>query len=269
MSVTVSTPTANTAGRPTPIVLISSAMAIGSGYYRPLVAEFERLGWTARALRRRGFEHGEPRAGRRVDWTYRDEIDDIAVEVAAARSEAPARPVLLLGHSLGGQLVAGHELTHPSVDGLITVAGAIPHHRHFPLAGLHLAVLAGLVVPIATTAWGYLPKPAFGGPGARTFMRDWARMVLTGRPPFPVVAAIRTPALVVSLDHDRLSPVRAVDDLGMRLFAPDAVTRWHFADDQVPDGASNDHISWVRTPGPVVARIVDWWGQSGPPSGSR
>lgn len=39
-----------------PVVLIAPAMAIGSGYYRPLVEELESRGWEARALPRRGFE---------------------------------------------------------------------------------------------------------------------------------------------------------------------------------------------------------------------
>ncbi|WP_051166099.1 alpha/beta fold hydrolase [Amycolatopsis orientalis] len=246
-------------GASAPIVLISPAMAVGSGYYRPLVAEFERRGWPARALRRRGFERGEPRASRHEDWAYRDEIDDIAHAVAAARAESPARPVLLLGHSLGGQLVAGHELTRPPADGVITVGGAIPRYRHFACRGLHLAVMAALVVPVATAVFGYLPKPAFGGPGARTFMREWARMVLTGRPPYPVEQPITTPSLVISLGEDRLSPVGAVDDLAERLFAPDSVTRWHYPRDQAPPGATNDHIGWVRTPAAVVDRIVRWW----------
>lgn len=244
--------------RTAPIVLIAPAMAIGSGYYRPLVEEFERRGWEARALGRRGFEPGRPRASRTVDWTYQDEIDDIAREVAAARAELPNRPVLVLGHSLGGQLVAGHELTRAPVDGVITVGGAIPHYRHFRYGGIHLAAMAAAIVPVTTTALGYLPKPAFGGPGARTFMREWARMVLTGRPPFATGAPIRTPAVIVSLDDDGLSPKPAVDDLA-GLFAPDAVTRWHYTADEVPLGSSNDHIAWVRTPQHVVERVTSWW----------
>jgi predicted alpha/beta hydrolase len=243
-----------------PVVLIAPAMAIGSHYYRPLVEEFARRGWEARALGRRGFERGAARASRRSDWTYRDEIDDIAVAVAAARSEDPDRPVLVLGHSLGGQLVAGHELVHAPVDGVITVGGAIPYHRHFPHGGLPLAAMAAVIVPVTTTILGYVPKPAFGGPGARTFMRDWARMVLTGRPPFPVDRQIDTPALIVSLDEDGLSPRRAVDDLAA-LFEPGAIARWHYTTDEVPPGASNDHITWVRTPEPVVDRVVSWWEQ--------
>ncbi|OQR63564.1 hydrolase [Streptomyces maremycinicus] len=246
-------------GTSTPIVLIAPAMAIGSGYYRPLVAEFERHGWQARALRRRGFERGEPRASRRKDWAYRDEIDDIAEAVAAERAESPARPVLLLGHSLGGQLVAGHELTRPTANGVITVAGAIPHYRHFAYGSLHAAAMAALVVPAMTAVFGYLPKAAFGGPGARTLMREWARMVLTGRPPYAVDQPITTPALVISLSDDTLSPVGAVDDLAHRLFSSASVTRWHHTSDQVPEGSTNDHIGWVRTPATVVDRIVTWW----------
>lgn len=60
------------------------------------------------------------------DWSYRDEIDDIAQAVTTARAESPGRSVLLLGHSLGGQLVAGHELTRPPADGPITT----PAQRH-------------------------------------------------------------------------------------------------------------------------------------------
>ncbi|MEB8338104.1 alpha/beta fold hydrolase [Streptomyces endophyticus] len=252
-------PDADKGGTSTPIVLISPAMAIGSRYYRSLVAEFERHGWQARTLRRRGFERGEPRASRREDWAYRDEIDDIAHAVAAARAQSPAQPVLLLGHSLGGQLVAGHELTRPPADGVITVAGAIPRYRHYPYGGLHVAAMAALMVPAMTAAFGYLPKPAFGGPGARTLMREWARMVLTGRPPYAADQPITTPALVISLGDDALSPLKAVDDLAHRLFSSTSVTRWHHTSDQVPEGATHDHVGWVRTPATVVDRIVTWW----------
>ncbi|MFG2821648.1 alpha/beta fold hydrolase [Kitasatospora sp. NPDC048365] len=242
-----------------PIVLIAPAMAIGSGYYRPLVEEFESRGWGAQALTRRGFEKGRPRASRTNDWTYADEIDDIAREVAAVRTRNPGRPVLLLGHSLGGQLVAGHELTHIPADGVVTVGGAIPHYRHFRMGGVEIATMAALVVPTTTAVLGYLPKPAFGGPGARTMMREWSRMVLTRQMPFRTDRMITTPALIVSLDNDQLSPLAAVDDFTGHLFHPSAVARWHYRDDQVPPGASNDHIAWVRTPGTVVHRILAWW----------
>lgn len=243
----------------TPLVLIAPAMGIGSWYYKPLVAAFEEIGWLAEALPRRGFEDPRFTASRRLDWTYRDEIETVADAVEAARAAHGDRPVLLLGHSLGGQLVAGHALAGCDVDGIVTVGGAIPHFLHFPYGGLPLAVMGAVVVPALTAAFGYLPKPAFGGPGARSFMREWAAMVLTGRPPFPAEAPIATPSLVVSLDGDSLSPYAAVEAFGRRLFDAGSLTRWHYRDAEVPDGESNDHIAWVRTPGHVVATIRGWW----------
>lgn len=242
-----------------PIVLISPAMGIGSGYYRPVVEAFESHGWRAQALKRRGFERGQPQASRRENWSYRDEIDDIAAAVATARTEKPDRPVLLLGHSLGGQLAAGHEVRHPTVDGVITVGGSVPYYRYYPHRGIPLAIMAGLIVPMTTAALGYVPKPAFGGPGARTLMREWARMIMTGRPPFNVDSKIQTPAFIVSLGGDQLAPKGAVDRLA-GLFEADNTTRWHY--DEVPEGASSDHIAWVRTPVPVVERVVKWWAET-------
>ena len=118
--------------------------------------------------------------------------------------------------------------------------------------------MAGVVVPVTTSLFGYLPEPAFGALCARTLMREWARLVLTGRAPFPTNAPISTPSLIVSLGDDRMSPMRAVDHLAA-LFHSASATRSHYTGDEVPDGASNDHIGWVRTPEVVVAKTITWW----------
>ena len=234
-------------------------MAIGSGYYRPLVEEFARRGWEARSLPRRGFERNSPAASKLNDWAYRDEIEDLAAAVARARSESPTRPVLVLGHSLGGQIAAGHDLTHPPVDGLVTVGAALPRPVDYPLRGLPLLLMGRVIVPALTGIFGYLPKPAFGAPGARTLMREWSRMVVTGRVPFSTSGQIDTPALIVSLQGDTLAPARSVNHFTQRLFSPGAVTRWHYRHDEVRPGTSNDHITWVRSSALVVDRVVDWW----------
>jgi predicted alpha/beta hydrolase len=72
-----------------PLVLIAAAMAVPSGFYRPLVAAFEERGWEATALPTRGFERGDPIASRSHDWSYADEISEIADAVA---KDAPRRP---------------------------------------------------------------------------------------------------------------------------------------------------------------------------------
>lgn len=241
-----------------PLVLISPAMAIGSRYYRPLEQAFEERGWQARALGRRGFEPGQPRASRRHDWSYDDEIADVAHAVAQARAERPERPVLLMGHSLGGQIVAGHEAGHGRSDGVIMVGAGLPEHRHYRYGGLPLLLMARGIVPLTTALFGHLPKPAFGAPGARTLMREWARMVASGRPPFAVAGPLQTPALFISLEGDDLSPIGTVTALA-DLWEGGRVEHWHRRHEEVPAGASNDHIGWARTPEPIVERVVAWW----------
>jgi len=243
-----------------PLVLISAAMAVPSGFYRPLVEEFEQRGWEAKALPTRGFERGEPIASRKHDWSYASEMAVIADEVAKARADQPERPVILLGHSLGAQISAGHELHHDPSDGFVAVGASVPHFRSYPKAGLPVLFL-GVSVPVVARLRGFVPKPFFGAPGARTLMREWARFVRSGKPPFAVPHRITTPSLVVQLQGDTYAVSRSNKIFGETFLDPDHSTRWVYLKDAVPEGGTTHHVMWVKTPGPVVDRIVQWWGE--------
>ena len=243
---------------PSPLVLIVAAMAVPSGFYRPLVAEIESRGWEAAALPTRGFERGEPIASRAHDWSYADEMSAIADQVAKARADQPERPVILLGHSLGSQLGAGHELHHPPSDGFVTIGASVPHFRSYPYGGLPVLAM-GVSVPVVTRIRGFLPKPFFGGPGARTLMREWARFVRTGKPPFEIPHRITTPSLVIQLQGDAYAVSRSNKVFTELFLDPEATARWVYTKDAAPEGGTTDHVMWVKTPGPVVDKIVDWW----------
>ena len=245
---------------PAPIVLISSAMAVSSRFYAPLVDAFVARGWDAVALPRRGFEREQSVAARDVDWSYDDEISDIADAVAKARAEDPTRPVILLGHSLGAQLGAGHQLHRDPADGFVCVAASVPHAPYFPYAGVPLRIL-GSLIPVVAGVRGFLPPPFFGAPGARTMMREWARFVRTGKPPYAVPQRITTPTLSVRLEGDTYA-VAASNSRFVEMFIdPPALTEWTYRKDAVPDGGSTHHIHWVRTPGPVADQVVAWWNE--------
>ncbi|MCW2769127.1 MAG: hydrolase [Aeromicrobium sp.] len=241
-----------------PLVLVSAAMAVPSAFYRPLVAAFQERGWEARALPTRGFERGEPIASREHDWSYTDEIQSIADAVAKARADDPDRPVILLGHSLGAQLCLGHELNHPPSDGLVTVGAGVPHFRHYPYGGAPLLVIS-LAIPIVTRLRGFLPKPFFGAPGARTLMQEWAGFLRTGVPPFPAAGRVDVPSLAIHLQGDALAVSTANKAFVERFLDPDRTTRWVYTRDAAPEGGTTDHVQWARTPGPVVDRIITWW----------
>lgn len=233
-------------------------MAVPSGFYKPLVAELESRGWEAKALPTRGFERGEPIASRAHDWSYADEMSAIADQVAKARADQLERPVILLGHSLGSQLGAGHELHHPPSDGFVTVGASVPHFRSYPYGGLPVLAL-GVSVPVVTRIRGFLPKPFFGGPGAQTLMREWARFLRSGKAPFAVPHRITTPSLVIQLQGDAYAVSRSNKVFSEMFLDPATTTRWVYAKDAVPEGGTTDHVMWVKTPGPVVDKIISWW----------
>jgi predicted alpha/beta hydrolase len=246
---------------PAPLVLVSPAMAVPSRFYGPLVAAFEDVGWSARALGRRGFEPDLPVASRSADWTYADEIGDLAEAVRAARADAPERPVLVLGHSLGAQMAVGLQCAGDpatTADGLVLVGASVPHHRYYPYAGLPMLAFAA-AIPTVTRVVGHLPRPAFGAPGAATLMREWARFVRTGEPPFPVDGPVTTPTLVVHLQGDAYAVSAANKRFVEQFLDPAATTRWVYTRDQVPAGGTTDHVQWVRKPSVVVERVVRWW----------
>ncbi len=231
-------------------------MAVPSRLYVPLVDAFAAHGWDAVALPRRGFEKGQPVASRTHDWGYADEISDIADAVAKARAEDPDRPVIVLGHSLGSQLGAGHQLHQAPADGFVCVAASVPYWRFY---GVQLRALAAMI-PVVAALRGFLPPPFFGAPGARTLMREWAGFVRTGRAPFAVPHRITTPTLAVRLEGDTYALPASTDRFVETFIEPDALTEWTYPKADVPEGGSTHHVHWVRTPGPVADRVVAWWG---------
>jgi len=239
-----------------PIVIVSAAMSVPSAFYRTLAGAFAEHDWDTHLQPTRGYEKDGAIASRRNDWSYASEAAAIATSVAAARAENPDRPVIVMGHSLGGQLAVMHQLHHEPADGLIAIGASVPHFRHYGRIGAGVLTL-GLSVPIAARVFGYVPKPFFGGPGARTMMREWAGFVRSGKPPFAVPHPVPSPTLVIDLKGDTFATVEATDHYVKKFLDADHTSRWTY--DTPPDGGNTHHIWWAKTPAPVVEHIVDWW----------
>lgn len=241
-----------------PIALVSPAMAVGSNFYRPIAEAFQTKGWDVKLLPRRGFELGDARASKDNDWSYGDELETMAEAVRAARAENPLRPVVVVGHSLGGQLGAGLQLGEDPADGLVVIGTSLPHYGHFGIRSIGLYAMAHSIRPI-TAIRGFVPKPLFGAPGAKTLMREWADMITHARMPFDVPHRVTRPTLAIRLERDTYSVTEASKHFEEVMFEPEALTVWTYRRRETPEGGTTHHVHCMRKPERMVDEIVDWW----------
>ncbi len=167
------------------VVVLVHGFVEHSGRYAPLAEDLNRQGYAVYAMDLRGHGRSEgPRCFVRRFDQYLEDLDLFLDRVAAAE---PDKPLFLLGHSMGGLIVARWAISRPArqadLRGLILSGPALRVGRGlFPLLR-HLAWIASLLAP-------RLPVVRLGG---RRISRDPA-----------VVEDFRRDPLVF---HDRF-PVR-------------------------------------------------------------
>ncbi len=131
----------------------------------------------------RGSGRSRPLAGRSTRYGYRELLTrDWPRALAVVRERFAARPVFLLGHSLGGQLSALYLALEPTAAaGLGLVATSTPYFRRYgPLGGVRVLVGSQLMVAVSRLL-GYLPATGFGSRQAAGLIADWGRQARTGR----------------------------------------------------------------------------------------
>lgn len=258
-----------------PAVLVVPAMGIAAGYYDPLAMSLSRNGFPVVLCDLRGHGRSTPAISRASRFGQQDLVAvDLPACVEAARREFPGRPVLLLGHSLGGQLGAAY-LGRPEadVDGLVLIASGTPHHRVYPwyrglrvLFGTQAAALLGRL-------WGYFPgdRVGFAGRESAGVVRDWARFARTGRfrPDGAdldyerAMSAVDLPVLAVSVEGDVMHTPAAMAALTAKLGST-RVTRLRYR--EADAGQKLDRYRWVRIEGPLPSWVRDWWQDTGVPA---
>jgi predicted alpha/beta hydrolase len=249
---------------PGPAVMIWPAMGVPAGYYRRFALQLGAAGLSVVVADHRGPGSSTPAPSRSSAYGYAELVADVGAVKESLKARLDGRPVLLLGHSLGGHVCALHLATHQPSDiaGLVLIASGTPYWRAYP--GPHRPVILPYTQGIAATSallrvW---PGWSFGGRQARGVIRDWAYTARRGR--FPrldgvdveaALATVRTPVLAISVDNDRYTPPSTVDHLCGKLSAA-PVERVHYPRSEA--GASLDHFTWVRAAAPLAARVAEF-----------
>ncbi|ACU37511.1 alpha/beta hydrolase family protein [Actinosynnema mirum] len=261
-----------------PVLVIVPAMGITASYYDPFAEALAHQGFPVVACDLRGHGASVPAISRRSRHGQQDAVAvDLPAIVAAARREFPGRPLVLLGHSIGGQLATAY-LSRPEADadGLALIASGTPHHRVYPPLRALRVLLGTQAAALLGRAWGYFPgdRVGFAGRESAGVVRDWARFARTGsfRPDGAdldyerAMAAVDVPVLVVSVEGDLMHTPAAMAALTAKLGAGRVTERRYTAADA---GQPLDRYRWVRVRGPLPTWVRDWWRDHDDTGGAR
>lgn len=210
------------AGRPRAAVVLHGATGVPMGYYRAFADWLMReRGFAVLTYDYRDFGAsavGPVRASRATmaDWGLRDQ----PAALSAVRRLCPGVPVQVIGHSLGGLMLA-HQPGMAAVERTVLVAAGLVHVSDHPPAFRALARAFWTGGPALAALAGYLPGRALGL-GAdlpQGVFRDWRRWCTTPgfhlsdvgrRLPLPDPAAVQGTMRVVAVADDAWAPPAAV-----------------------------------------------------------
>jgi predicted alpha/beta hydrolase len=254
-------------------VVFLPAMGVAASYYEPFLARLQAAGdvcVVALDLPGQGSHPSRARNGH--DYGYREVVEELIPEaIEDVAGQRPRTPVVLMGHSLGGQLallslasLAGR------IDALVLVAAGTAHWRAWPVAQRWRAAMA--VRAIAALSW-LLPwypgqRLGFGGNQARRFMRDWScnarhgcyRLEGSERSVQHIEAqleSVRIPVHALTIAGDPVAPTGACEEL--LSLVPNALVTRHTVAAVPAHSPWRRHFSWAREPSdvePAIARSL-------------
>jgi predicted alpha/beta hydrolase len=252
-----------------PVILGFAAMGAPARAYRRLARWFANQGYPVATLDTRGTGESTPIPRRGIDFGVSQHLyQDWPAAIAWARATHPGRPIVLLGHSIGGQLSGLHAGGKP--DGIAALVLLTTTSVWWKSSRSWKRRVGALIMfsVFATTArlLGWFPGHRFnwGLPLARQVVLDWAHWGFSGnyfdterRNLDAVLADVKLPALSISFSDDiRLAPKGACDDFVRRM--PQAqLTRWHLTPQEIGLEEAS-HFTHLRG-APLLWQRIDRW----------
>jgi predicted alpha/beta hydrolase len=204
--------------------IVNAAMGVKRGFYAPFAAHLASRGFTVITYDYRGIGDSRPPRlrgfpARLADWGERDfsgVLDWVGAQYPAAR-------VLVIGHSVGGQIVA----LAPNADRIAAMLGVAVqsgYWGHWPMPRkLGIWALWHALMPLGVRAVGFFPSRRLGlgedlPPGVARQWAEWGRSphYIAGPPGGAVrdrFARLRLAIRAYSFSDDNFAPRPAVDAL--------------------------------------------------------
>jgi predicted alpha/beta hydrolase len=248
-----------------PIALVMPAMGVRASFYSPLATPMAKAGIRLATTDLRGHGNSSVRPSRQCNFGFREMLEmDWPAAIEAVRDSHPNAPLCLLGHSLGGKLNLLYAAANPgSVAAVITVASCSVYWRAFPPDQRWGLLLFSQFMRATAAIMGSYPghRLGFASHEARGVISDWAHQARTGKYRVSdsqldynkALSISTTPALLLTIENDRLAPASSADHLASMM--PTATAkRIHLQEPLVP----RVHFRWVQNSQPVVNQIQAW-----------
>ena len=242
------------------------ALGVAARHYLPFADALAAQGIAVFLHEWRGHGSSSLRAGRAIDWGYRELLlHDLPASEAAVTATLPTSRPVVGGHSLGGQLACCRVAIAPeSATALWLVASGSPWWRVFPLRTCWWLPFAYGFLSLLARMRGALPGRAvgFGGNEARGLIADWARSGIRGRYAAAgldvnLEAALRgvsVPVQAVVFDRDWLGPEASLRFLLAKLGSGADARVQHLGANVL--GTPADHFAWMKRPRAVASALA-------------
>ncbi len=249
-------------------LLCLPALGVRASYYEVLGKALCEENFNVITADWRGLGESSVRPSRKVDFGYKELVSDIKTLAENAKIWFPNTKVIILGHSLGGQMGSLLAARYSElIDGLILVASCSVYHKGWTgWKGTQVKVVSR-VFPILSTVVGYFPGKTigFGGKEARTVMKDWSANGLSGKYILTnsdydyeiALSQMIKPVLAISIENDTMAPVEATKILYGKFNPNSSITH-----QIVPSKQNNlpviNHFNWAKHPAYTVNFIKNW-----------
>ena len=224
------------------VILIAPATGVTQEYYGEFGEWLASLGFNVYTVDYRGIGRSRPTQMRNILADMKDWSKDLDALISHAASIHPRSQIVVLGHSVGGQLIGMSQLTR-HVDALIMVGAQTPYWKLFEGFWLRVRLFFfwNLLIPVAVKLFGYFPASLLGmfeDLPANVAMQ-WARWAKSPNYIFDELPeykrnfeVLTQRALMISFSDDTLAPVRAVAHL-QSYYTRLKFENWHFHPEDV------------------------------------
>lgn len=209
------------------VIVLPTAMGVKQEFYFPFAQFLAQQGFAVLTFDYRGSGASVPARFRRSLRGFEADLFDWAEDYNAAVHAAKAWqhdvPLLVIGHSLGGQL-PGLLADNHLIDGIVTVAAGSGYWRdNVPQLKRIVWFIWYFVAPLSTRLFGYFPgkKMKIVGDLPKGVIFQWMQWCKSphyvvdsrGKPIRAGYEKIRVPVLSMSFTDDEMMSRRSIDSL--------------------------------------------------------